>query len=83
LNIYVGNLPADATQQSVQELFAPYGAVDLVTLISDRVTGQPRGFGFVKMHDEAAATRALDALNGGQLGGRQLTVSVAKSQDRR
>jgi RNA recognition motif-containing protein len=80
VKIYVGNLPFDATQASVRDLFSPYGQVDDVALINDRDTGRPRGFGFVEMPEKAAAIQALDALNGKELGGRQLNVNEAKSQ---
>jgi RNA recognition motif-containing protein len=80
VKIYVGNLPFDATQTGVHDLFSPYGRVDDVALINDRDTGRPRGFGFVEMPEKAAAIEALDGLNGKELGGRQLNVSEAKSQ---
>ena len=83
MNIYVGNLPFDSTQASVRDLFSPFGQVDDVALINDRDTGQPRGFGFVEMPDKTAANNALEALNGKELGGRQLNVNEAKSQGRR
>ena len=80
MKIYVGNLPFDATQASVRELFIAYGHVDDVALINDRDTGRPRGFGFVEMPEKDAAIKALDGLNGKDFGGRQLNVSEAKSQ---
>ena len=83
MRIYVGNLPFDATQTSVRDLFSPYGQVDDVALINDRDTGQPRGFGFVEMTEKDAAMKALDGLNGKEFGGRQLNVNEAKSQGRR
>ena len=83
MKIYVGNLPFDATQTGVRDLFSPYGRVDDVALINDRDTGRPRGFGFVEMPESAAAIKALDALNGMEFGGRQLNVNEAKSQGRR
>jgi RNA recognition motif-containing protein len=74
--IYVGNLPFDATEEAVHGLFSAYGTVESVNLITDRATGRPRGFGFVDMADGAQA--AIAALNQSDLGGRPLTVSLAK-----
>ena len=59
MKIYVGNLPFDASQTSVRDLFSPYGYVDDVALINDRDTGRPRGFGFVEMAEQDAAMQAL------------------------
>ena len=78
MKIYVGNLPFDASQDDVRELFSEHGQVDDVTLITDRETGRPRGFGFVEMPDSSAASNALSALNGKEFGGRSLTVNEAK-----
>lgn len=79
--LYVGNLPFDATDEAVNALFAKHGAVERVSLISDRDTGRPRGFGFVEM-STADASRALQALNGTDFGGRPLRVSEAQERDR-
>lgn len=79
--LYVGNLPFSATEESVRTLFAPHGAVDKVSLINDRDTGQPRGFGFVEMSN-ADASRAMQALNGTSLGGRSLKVNEAQDRER-
>jgi RNA recognition motif-containing protein len=79
--LYVGNLPFGATEESVRALFAPHGTVDKVTLITDRDTGQPRGFGFVEMQN-AEAARAMQALNGTDFGGRALKVNEAKERER-
>ena len=78
--IYVGNLPFTATEVEVQQLFAEYGTVESVALPSDRETGQARGFGFVEM-DNAAAAKAIAALNGRDFGGRSLTVNEAKPRE--
>jgi RNA recognition motif-containing protein len=83
MKIYVGNLPFDASETSVRDLFSPYGLVDDVAVINDRDTGRSRGFGFVEMPEKAAAINALDGLNGKEFGGRQLNVNEAKSQGRR
>ncbi len=76
-SIYVGNLPWSATEEEVTGLFAPYGEVTSVKLISDRVTGRPRGFGFVEMEDEAALS-AIEGLTDKEMGGRTLKVNEAK-----
>jgi RNA recognition motif-containing protein len=77
-NIYVGNLTFDATEDQVRSLFEAYGPVDKVSIVTDRDTGQPRGFAFVEMTDDDAAGKAMDALNGTNLGGRNLTVNEAR-----
>src|SRR5579871_6090289 len=79
--LYVGNLPFTATEETVRTLFAPHGSVDKVSLINDRDTGRPRGFGFVEMPN-ADASRALQALNGTGYEGRSLTVSEARERDK-
>jgi RNA recognition motif-containing protein len=77
-NIYVGNLSFDATEDQVRSLFEAYGAVEKVSIITDRDTGQPRGFAFVEMMDDDAATKAMEALNGSSLGGRNLNINEAR-----
>jgi len=77
-NIFVGNLNFEATEEAVRSMFAEYGAVDRVNIISDRDTGQPRGFGFVEMSSNADADRAIAALNGKEVGGRALNVNEAR-----
>ena len=67
--IYVGNLPFSATEDAVRELFSAHGTVDSVALINDRDTGQPRGFGFVEMTSNSEAAKAIQTLNGFQMGG--------------
>ena len=79
--LYVGNLPFSATEDAVRTLFAAHGAVDKVSLINDRDTGQPRGFGFVEMSN-ADASRAMQALNGTDYEGRSLKVNEAQDRDR-
>jgi RNA recognition motif-containing protein len=79
--IYVGNLPFTATEDNVRELFAPHGTVEKISLITDRDTGQARGFGFVEMSN-ADASRAIQALNGTQLDGRSLKINEAQDRDR-
>jgi RNA recognition motif-containing protein len=77
-NIYVGNLSFDATEDQVRALFEAHGPVDKVSIITDRDTGQPRGFAFVEMTDDEAANKAMEAVNGQNLGGRNLTVNEAR-----
>jgi len=80
LKIYVGGLPYSTTQQELSGLFAAHGAVASSRIITDKFTGQPRGFGFVEMSSEADAKAAIWALNGTELGGRTLTVNEARPQ---
>jgi RNA recognition motif-containing protein len=77
--IYVGNLPFSANETEVRELFSQHGAVESVSLIMDRETGRPRGFGFVEM-SRADATRAIENLNGKEMGGRALRVNEAQER---
>lgn len=77
MKIYVGNLPFSATEDEIRELFAEHGAVRSVNLITDRDTGRPRGFGFVEM-DDTEGQAAIRALDGTDLGGRNLKVSEAQ-----
>jgi len=81
--IYVGGLPYSATEQQLSDLFAQYGTVESVRVITDRVTGQSRGFGFVEMASAEDAKRAITALNATELEGRTLTVNEARPQERR
>lgn len=81
-NIYVGNLPFSATEDEVRELFAQFGDVESVKLISDRITGRPRGFGFVEMDEEGAGS-AIESLDGNEFGGRSLKVNEARPRERR
>jgi RNA recognition motif-containing protein len=80
--IYVGNLPFSSREDDVRELFAQYGEVISVVLPTDRETGRPRGFGFVEMSGEDA-TKAIDALNGRDFGGRALNVNQAREREER
>jgi cold-inducible RNA-binding protein len=77
-NIFVGNLDFGATESSVRSLFEPYGSVERVNLITDRDTGRSRGFAFVEMANAAEADKAIEALNGVNLDGRQLNVNEAR-----
>lgn len=80
--LYVGNLPFSATDDEVRDLFGQHGTVHSVALITDRDTGRPRGFGFVEMDDDAA-TAAMGALDGYNMGGRDLRVNEAQERQRR
>ena len=77
-NIYVGNCSFDVTEQQLRDVFAAYGEVNTVSVITDRDTGRPRGFAFVEMSDSAAAQEAIKGVNGTELGGRTLNVNEAR-----
>lgn len=81
-NIYVGNLSFDTDSARLEDLFAEHGPVTKAQVITDRETGRSRGFGFVEMSSAEAASKAISALNGKELGGRQLTVNLAKERSR-
>lgn len=80
--IYVGNLPFTATEEELRELFQEHGSVLSVSLVTDRDTGRPRGFGFVEMED-ADADAAIAALNGRPMGGRDLKIAEARPREPR
>ena len=77
-NIYVSNLSFGSTEQTVRAMFEAHGTVDRVNIVTDRDTGQARGFAFVEMSDNAAGERAIAALNGANLDGRALNVNEAR-----
>lgn len=79
--LYVGNLPFSATEDSVRALFSPHGTVEKLSLITDRDTGRPRGFGFVEMSN-ADASRAMQALNEKDFEGRKLRINEAQERER-
>ena len=79
MTIFVGNLPFNASEEEVGELFAPFGEVQAVRLITDRETGRPRGFGFVEM-EQGEAQAAIEALNGTEMGGRTLRINEAEER---
>ncbi len=81
--IYVGGLPYAATEQQLSDLFAQHGAVESARVITDKFTGQSRGFGFVEMSTSEDAQKAISALNGTQMDGRTLTVNEAKPMEPR
>src|SRR5277367_4944311 len=82
-NIFVGNLNFGATEAGVRALFEAYGTVERVNIITDRDTGQPRGFGFVEMSANAEADRAIAELNGREHDGRALNVNEARPKTER
>lgn len=77
-NIYVGNLSYDATEPEISALFEEFGSVQRVNVVMDRDTGRPRGFAFVEMSDDSEGDAAIKALDGTELGGRNLTVNEAR-----
>ncbi len=78
MKLYVGNLSFNTSETQLRELFAAHGEVSSATLVMDRDTGRPRGFGFVEFSNPAHATAAMAALNGTSVDGRNLTVNEAK-----
>lgn len=82
-NIFVGNLSFGATEDSLRSLFEQYGAVSRVSVVTDRDTGQSRGFGFVEMNNDAEGLQAIAALNGYDLAGRAMNVNEARPKEDR
>ena len=80
--IYVGNLPFSSTEEDLKDVFGRHGGVESVAVITDRETGRPRGFAFVEMEDETAAQNAIRALDGTDLGGRNIKVNEAQDKNR-
>ena len=83
VNIYVGNLSYDTTEQDLETAFTPFGQVDTARLINDRDSGRSKGFGFVEMPNNAEAEAAIQALNGKDLQGRTVTVNEARPREPR
>jgi len=81
--LFVGNLSFNTTENDLQDTFAAHGTVVEANLITDRITGRARGFGFVTMSNEEEANKAVEALNGAALDGRNLTVNVARPREDR
>jgi RNA recognition motif-containing protein len=81
MKLYVGNLSFKTTEQELHELFSQYGQVTSAQLVMDRETGRPRGFGFVEFANDEEAKAAINALNGQNMGGRDLTVNEAKPRE--
>ena len=81
--LFVGNLSFNTTENDLQDAFAAHGTVVESNLMMDRMSGRPRGFGFVTMSTPEEAQKAIDALNGAQLDGRALTVNIARPREER
>jgi RNA recognition motif-containing protein len=81
MKLYVGNLSFSTTESALRDLFAQHGEVTSASLVMDRETGRPRGFGFVEFADEAAGRAAIAALGGKNFDGRDLTVNEAKPRE--
>jgi RNA recognition motif-containing protein len=81
--LFVGNLSFNTTENDLQDAFAAHGTVTETNLMMDRMSGRPRGFGFITMSTPEEAQKAIAALNGAQLDGRALTVNVAKPREER
>jgi cold-inducible RNA-binding protein len=81
--IYVGNLPYSATNEQLSQMFAAFGDVMEATVVSDRETGQTKGFGFVEMGNEASARAAIAGLNGTEMDGRAIRVNEAQPRPER
>ena len=78
MNIYVGNLSYEATEDQLRDWFVEFGQVESVSVITDRATGRPRGFAFVEMPDDAEGQKAIDEINGKELDERELKVNMAR-----
>jgi len=83
MKLYVGNLPYSVTEEQLREVFGAFGKVDSVELITDRFTGQAKGFGFVEMPDNSEADVAIKSLNETNLAGRRIKVNQAKPRSDR
>jgi RNA recognition motif-containing protein len=83
MNIYVGNLSYEATEEDLQQAFEAFGQVESVKIIKDRYSGESRGFGFVEMPAKAEANSAIEGLNGKELKGQMLTVNEARPRSQR
>jgi RNA recognition motif-containing protein len=83
MNIYVGNLSRDVTEEDMRKLFEGFGQVASVNIIKDKFSGEPRGFGFVEMPGKAEAQAAINGLNGKEFKGRTLTVNEARPRTER
>lgn len=81
--LFVGNLSFNVTENDLQDMFAEHGSVTEANLMTDRMTGRPRGFGFVTMNSAQEADAAVNALNGKEVDGRALTVNIARPREER
>ena len=83
MNIYVGNLPYAVDRDELRDIFAAYGEVAAARVVSDRETGRSKGFGFVEMPNDEEAKKAIEALNGSEIGGRKAVVNEARPREER
>ena len=83
MEIYVGNLPWSTSDQDLADAFGAYGNVEKASIISDRHSGRSKGFGFVTMNDDDEANKAIEAMNGSEMGGRNLKVNEARPREDR
>jgi RNA recognition motif-containing protein len=81
--LYIGNLPYSITETALREMFTPLGEVSSVSVITDRNTGQPKGFAFIEMADDVAAKQAISQINGKTFDNRSITVAEARPQEAR
>ena len=82
-NLFIGNMSFKTTESDLRSLFEPFGEISRVNVVTDRDTGQARGFGFVEMSDDAEAQKAIASLNGKELDGRALNVNEARPKTER
>ena len=80
MNIYIGNLSPEVTEDDLREAFETFGQISSVKVIKDRFTGEPRGFGFIEMPDQQEARAAMEGLNGNELKGKAIIVNEARSR---
>ena len=81
--LYVGNLPYEATEDELKNIFAQAGAVETANIITDKFSGRSKGFGFIEMSDDAEAQKAIETLNGTEIGGRSIVVNEARPMEER
>ena len=82
MNIYIGNMSFDTTEDQLRDAFAAFGEVSTVNIITDKYSGKPKGFGFVEMASQDEAVKAIEGLNGQEINGRQLNVNIARERSR-
>jgi RNA recognition motif-containing protein len=83
MNIYVGNLSYEVTEDEVKDIFSPHGEISSLSIIKDKYSGQSKGFGFIEMPNQAEAEEAIKALNESELKGRNIKVNQAKPKEER
>lgn len=83
MNIYVGNLSYETSENDLRNVFGEHGAVSKVNVIMDKMTGKSKGFAFIEMENDAEGQKAIDELNGADLNGRNLKVNLAKPREER